>query len=372
MTTVADRNSIKIVNEDIKQIVADTIALYEKTTGKTLQPAHIERLLIHTYAYREFLIRAGINEAFRQTFPQTASGLALDLCGEQMGCYRLSNQFARTTLRFSVAEDHHEEIVIPQGTVVRATDSLTFVTETESVISKFASYVDVVGIANVAGDIGNGWEAGRVKTLENTINYQGKITVSNIDETDGGINEESDEDYRKRILLAPEAFTVCGTFDAYNYHARSVSQFINDVAVHRPKAGSVEVTVLTKRGIPQPILLEQIKNYLSADKRRPLNDTVIVSPAKKVSYNIVANLELYTSANAVDTKTRALKAIQEYLSTNPYILGVDIVPLTIAATLKVSGVYNVEIVEPSLTEVLDNEWAVCENITLNIIGDTHG
>lgn len=369
---IANREEIQIVEEDVAKILADCIAQYEERTGKTLQPAHIERLIINLYAYRELLMRKGINEAFRQTFPQTATGQALDLCGEQMGCIRLAAQPAETTLRFRVEETEHEEIVIPAGTMVRATESLYFSTKTETVISKFASFVDVVAVANLTGEAGNGWEAGRVKTLESQIDYQGTLTVSNIDETDGGVAEESDEDYRKRILLAPEAFTVCGTFDAYNYHTRSVTPFINDVAVQRPKAGTVEMTVLTKRGVPQPLLIDKIKAYLSGDKRRPLNDTVIVSPAKKVSYNIVANLELYTSANATETKSRALKAIQELLAKDPFTLGVDIVPLTIAATLKVSGVYNVEIVEPHLTEVLENEWAVCESITLNVVGESHG
>lgn len=363
---------VKVVDDEVKTILAELIENYEVRTGKTLQPAHIERFIIQVYAYREQLVRKAINHAFAQTFPQFATGLALDLCGEQMGCYRLTEQYAETTLRFRVSEENHEEIVIPQGTVVRATDTLSFATETEVVISKFASFVDVVAKANIAGEVGNGWEAGRVKTLESSLDYAGTITVSNIDETDGGVGEESDADYRKRILLAPEAFTVCGTFDAYNYHARSVSQFINDVAVQRPKAGSVEVTLLTKRGIPQQPLLDKVCDYLSADKRRPLNDTVIVSPAKKVSYNIVAKLELYTSANATDTKARALKAMQEYLSANPYTLGVDIVPLTLASTLKVSGVYNVEIVEPALTEVFENEWAVCDSITLNVVGESNG
>ncbi|VTU07308.1 Baseplate J-like protein [Actinobacillus porcinus] len=36
--------------------------------------------------------------------------------------------------------------------------------------------------------------------------------------SDSGIDTESDEDYRKRILLAPEAFTTCGSIAAYEYH----------------------------------------------------------------------------------------------------------------------------------------------------------
>ena len=123
------KEDVKIVSDDIKQILADAIADYEQRTSKTLQPAHIERSIIQSYAYREMLVRQGINHAFLQTFPQFATGLALDLCGEPMGCYRLSDQAADVTLRFSVAGSH-SAIVIPQGTLVGATDSLLFATQT--------------------------------------------------------------------------------------------------------------------------------------------------------------------------------------------------------------------------------------------------
>ncbi|VEI47063.1 Uncharacterized homolog of phage Mu protein gp47 [Actinobacillus equuli] len=90
--------------EDVKRILADSIAQYERDTGKQLQPAQIERLIINVYAFRESLSRKSINEAFRQTFPQTATGLALDLCGETLGCYRLQDKPARTILRFLLVE----------------------------------------------------------------------------------------------------------------------------------------------------------------------------------------------------------------------------------------------------------------------------
>ena len=109
---------IKIIDEDVKTVLAEAIADYEKRTGKTLQPAHIERSIIQTYAYREQLVRKGINHAFLQTLPQFATGIALDLCGEPMGCYRLSDQPAAVTLRFSV-EGEHQAVVIPEGTLLQ-------------------------------------------------------------------------------------------------------------------------------------------------------------------------------------------------------------------------------------------------------------
>lgn len=114
---INSRYDITVVPEDVKQILAETIAKYEQDTGKVLQPAHIERLIINVYAFREMLVRKGINEAFRQTFSQTATGIALDLCGETLGCYRLKDKAARCVLRFSV-QGEHSSILIPKGTQV--------------------------------------------------------------------------------------------------------------------------------------------------------------------------------------------------------------------------------------------------------------
>ena len=74
-----------------------------------------------------------------------------------------------------------------------------------------------------------------------------EVKVSNIDVPSGGLVQESDDDYRKRILSAPEAFSTCGSVAAYDYHVRAVSQAIADVNVATPKGGLVRITVLTKK-----------------------------------------------------------------------------------------------------------------------------
>lgn len=357
------KEDVKIVSDDIKQILADTIADYEQRTGKTLQPAHIERSIIQSYAYREVLVRQGINHAFLQTFPQFATGLALDLCGEPMGCYRLSDQAADVTLRFSVA-GAHSAVVIPQGTVVGATDNLLFATQTEVRINPTEQYVDVTALCQTTGESGNGWQIGQIKTLKSELPEE--ITVANIDVSANGITTESDEDYRKRILLAPEAFTTCGSVAAYEYHTRSVSQVISDVAISTPQGGTVKVTVLTKHGLPSAILQGKIRQYLSDEKRRPLCDTVLVAPPERKSYRIVANLDLLATYVENEVKARAETALRTYLSSRTQKLGLDIVPLDIQTVLKVAGVYNVHLTSPQLTELTQAQWAECESITINI------
>ncbi len=249
-----NRNEVKVVDDNIESILTEAISQYEKRTGKILQPAHIERLLINVYAFRESLARQGINEAFRQTFPQYATGLALDLCGETFGCYRLLDKPARTILRFSIKGDH-PSVLIPKGTRVAVSDEIEFITLNDDVITPLIAYVEIEAACNKAGTAGNGWELGRVKTLKSAVNFAGEITVTNIDVPSGGLAREEDDDYRKRILAAPEAFTSCGSVAAYDYHTRAVSQDIADVNVSNPRGGLVRITVLTKTGLPDSRLL---------------------------------------------------------------------------------------------------------------------
>ena len=97
------RGEVKVVDDDAATVLAETIAQYEADSGKTLQPAHIDRLLINTFAYRETLARQQVNEAYRQQHPRFATGLMLDICGDDINTPRLGASVALTTIRFSAA-----------------------------------------------------------------------------------------------------------------------------------------------------------------------------------------------------------------------------------------------------------------------------
>lgn len=359
------REDVKIIADDVKVILAEAIADYEQRTGKTLQPAHIERSIIQTYAYREFLIRRGINEAFLQTFPQFATGLALDLCGEPFGCYRLRDKAARCVLRFSVVGEH-SSIVIPKGTVVAVTEQLSFATVKEDVITPLISYVEVEAEATVTGVLGNGWEIGRVKTLKSKLATDKDVTVTNIDATSGGIKEEGDDAYRLRILAAPEAFNTCGSVAAYQYHTRAVSQAIVDVTVVTPAGGKVDIYPLTINGAPDERLKTDIRTYLSAETRRPLCDIVTVKSPTVKNYQIVAELTLLEGYREDIVKTQAREVLLNYLSARTKKLGMDVVPSALTQVLRVEGVYDVVIQQPAKMVINATEWANCTAVTINV------
>ncbi|KMK51948.1 phage baseplate protein [[Actinobacillus] muris] len=361
-----NRFDIQVVPEDVKQVLADSIARYERDTGKTLQPAQIERLIINVYAFRETLLRKGINEAFRQTFPQTATGIALDLCGESLGCYRLKDKPARTILRFSLAGEH-ASILIPKGTQVAVSDELYFSTLNDDVITPLISYVDIEAECNQQGVAGNGWELGRVNKLLTPLNSSHNVDVANIDTPSGGLVQEEDDDYRKRILAAPEAFSTCGSVAAYDYHARAVSQAIADVNISTPRGGLVRVAVLTKTGLPDARLLNDIRRHLSGETLRPLCDTVEVIAPTQRNYTIHARLTLLDGYREDIVIAKAREAVQRYLSDKTKKLGLDIVPSAIISALRVEGVYDVNLVSPAKTVIANTEWANCIRLNIDVL-----
>ena len=365
------RTDVKIVDDDLATVLSATIADYETRTGKTLQPAHIERLLINTFAYRESLTRQQINEAYRQQHVRFATGLMLDLCGDDVNTPRLSAQAAQTTIRFTASDlSGTAQIGIPAGTRVAAGE-VNFATEQSILLSATTPAANVVAICATAGAAGNGWTVGQISTLVDDLGTSVEVKATNTTVSAGGIDDETDDAYRTRISMAFESFSVAGPVGAYEYYTRQVSQSICDVNIDNPVdendepvGGKVVVTVLTQTGLPSPELLLQVQTALNREDVRPLCDTVYVAAPETIEYSVHATLTLLSGYEYNDVLSRAQASWNQYVAKYSLLLGQDIVPLEIAKTLKVDGVYNVELPDLQLTKVLKSQWARCVSMTL--------
>ena len=370
------REEVKIVDDDLAQTLAATIADYEQRAGKVLQPAHIERLLINTFAYREHLLRQQVNEAYRQQHPRFATGLMLDLCGDDVSTPRLQAQPALTTLRFTAVLSGLEQIAVPKGTRVNAGQT-GFVTTDTTLLTAAKSSAEVAAECMESGSVGNGWSVGQINSLAERLHPTIDVAVSNTTVSAGGVEIEDDEAYRERVLLAPESFSVAGPVGAYQYWARQASSEVVDVHVAndtdhggQPIGGRVAVTVLTKDGLPNSNLITKIQVALSAEQRRPLCDTVVVKAPTAVDYTLDAELTLFTGTDARAAKTAAEQAWAAYEAARRSRLGLDIVPLDIQTALKVAGVYNVVLHNLPLTVVKPDQWARCTSTTIRIAAQT--
>ncbi|MBF0802894.1 MULTISPECIES: baseplate J/gp47 family protein [unclassified Neisseria] len=368
------REDVKVVEDGLAEVLAETIADYEKRTGKVLQPAHIERLLINTYAYREHLTRKAFNEAYRQQHPRFATGLMLDLCGDDVNTPRLQASAARCTVRFSAALGGSRTAYIAVGTKVAAGDVEFAVTEAGT-LDAGRAFVDLQAVCTQSGTAGNGWSAGQVN---GTLNIGGvEVKAANITVPSGGADVESDEAYRVRILLAPESFSVAGPVGSYEYFARRVNPTICDVYVdHKrtpagaPIGGQVEITVLTTDGLPSSELVNEITRALSDERVRPLCDTVTVTEPAAVDYRLDAELVLFEGTNQDEVLAAAQAAWAAYEAGRRQKLGLDVVPMDIQTALKVGGVYNVVLHNLPLTTVKANQWARCTSVRIRAAAQT--
>jgi len=175
---------------------------------------------------------------------------------------------------------------------------------------------------------------------------------------------ESDEDYRYRIQLAPEAYTTAGSEGSYQYHTRSADGLIRDAKImsYTPGVVTVYVTSTQGNGSANEALIDKVKAALSAKTVRPLTDQVLVLSAAPIEYQIEAQLQIYDGPDPQIVIAAAIAALNAYVSAQRKI-GYDVTIAGIIAALKQPGVHDVTMVTPTTNVVIDDsEVGYCTSI----------
>lgn len=366
----------EFVHIDPAAIEADLVRRYEEKSGKTLYPAQVERLFIDQVAYAKTLILTAIQHAGEQLLVRYSNGAILDYLGDLVSTPRLLAGAANTILRFTAPVATGTRI-IPAGTRATTSDGkVAFATDQDVSIPAGSTQVSTSATCDTVGVAGNGWAVGQLNTLP--APPMSGLTVTNVTESADGADEEGDERYRERIILAPEAYTTAGSRGAYRYHALAAHQSILDVTVlgpddpSGPTDGNVDVYVLLADGLPGASMLDTVKAKLSAEKVRPLCDTVNALAAVEVTWSIKAHLTFFASAERSTSLAAAQLAAEAYAANRRAGLGRDVVPEQLIAALQVNGVYRAALELPTLATVHAHEWANCVGIELIDAGVADG
>lgn len=203
---------------------------------------------------------------------------------------------------------------------------------------------------------------------------------------------ESDVEFRRRIQLAPEGFSVAGPEGAYIFHAISADPRVLDasatssepddiraiivgvLAAHNAPAalitdmnaaldaatwpGDVDVTVLARNGdgTPTPDLVAAVSAALADDSVRPLTDNVRVQGAQIVPYAVHATVYTYAGPDAALVLAESKRRLQRYVEES-HRLGRDVPLSGIYSVLHSEGVQRVEITSPTAGLVIDRTQA---------------
>lgn len=181
---------------------------------------------------------------------------------------------------------------------------------------------------------------------------------------------ESDDDLRRRVLLAPDSFSVAGPASAYVFHALSADGDVLDASAISPRPGEVTVSILSRLGdgTASPELLDTVRDLLAGDEVRPLTDRVRVQSAELVPFDVVARLTLYPGPDAQLILSTAVSALEQLLA-NSRRLGRNIARSAIIAALHVGGVQKVDLEQPFSDLVIEEtQVALVGTVEVSIAG----
>ncbi|OOM72928.1 baseplate J-like protein [Clostridium puniceum] len=265
----------------------------------------------------------------KSRFVQTAMDEDLDLIGEEDGIPRKQASNAIQLIQIMGTP----EIVIPKGSIfatVGTKDEASIEFQTKKEVT-----IDSTGTATIeaqcltTGTIGN-VAIGNITVLGKSIN--GIQKISNIEIIQKGVEKESNDDYRYRIILKAQAPATSGN----EYHYKNWALEVVGVGAVKIKSlwdknngmngnGSVKVVIADsdRHAVTEGLITETFNHI---EEERPIGATVTVVSATEKAINVTANIKLATGftiaqvqASFIELLENSLKSVafnETYISIN--------------------------------------------------------
>ncbi|EPA9105834.1 baseplate J/gp47 family protein [Acinetobacter nosocomialis] len=180
---------------------------------------------------------------------------------------------------------------------------------------------------------------------------------------------EADEEFRYRIQKKLDALSTAGPESAYEFHTLSADSRVSDVKCSSPAPAHALLTIL-QRDTANNASTEELNNivydYVSAEKKRPTGDRVLVQSAEIIEYEIEAVLVTRNVPETDPVLSVAQANIISYTK-EPKRIGKGIFFSDLYSILKVSGVERVELISPTTElHVTNFQAAFCTAIRLSV------
>lgn len=172
------------------------------------------------------------------------------------------------------------------------------------------------------------------------------------------LSGETDAALRSRIVLADQGNSAAGPEEWYEFHARSASAEVEDVAVYRTGMGpeiAVAVFSTAEGGVPSSELLALVSAAVTAPSVRSINDIVSVVAATRITVDIGADIWLLPDT-PIGVFNGLKAALIDALDTEGGI-GFDINLSWLQAKLMAAGVAKVVLSNPTTDIAVDDRTA---------------
>ncbi len=181
---------------------------------------------------------------------------------------------------------------------------------------------------------------------------------------------ETDEALRRRIVLAPEAFSVAGPETAYVSLALGADATISDASAYSPVPGRVVVSILAAggNGTTSADQIARVHAAVTAPDKRPLTDLVEVVSATIVPFAVVGRIHVFRGPDATVVLAQAQARVADVVA-QARRLGRDVPRSVLIAAMHVEGVQRVDLDQPAADVVVDPTQATnCVGTDIRIAG----
>ena len=353
------------------EMVSDYQSNYEKRTGKkiTLQPTDERHIELTTIAGMMYQLCAIMDERYKMNFLPNMYGNELRNWASNFGLGGSGVRSAEVKVRFSASEARDYAIGIPAGTRVTAGDNIYFETNEYAEIMPGKIFVDVMATCTTEGNVGNGYQKGQINTIADPVNNVS--VVENVNISDGGRDEYTDDELREMILEFPSTYSTAGPEDAYIQLIKGYSDRI--VSVRKIDAGDaiVRMCIMCADGeIPDESYCNQVRDYVRSLKATPDTDKLEVVAPEAVDYNLKATYYIAESRKDIAESLKggieeAAEGFKRYTQEN---IGHDINTDILIAYANAAGARRVEIETPTYRAISENQIAICRSINMKYGG----
>ena len=245
-----------------------------------------------------------VSPLLNMAFLDTATGMYLDRRALDFNEVRRQATHSNGKLQFSSPQN----VYIPTGTVAAVDGQFFETTEAGRVLDGSAL---VPARCTVPGSAGN-VPANTIQTLVTSV--PGVRSVNNPAAFGGGADQESDEEYRQRLLDKIRLPITSGNENHYVYWAKKAHTGVRNARCFGcwQGPGTVKVTILGQDGIPSDELMQAVEQYLL--KQKTIGVDLTVAKAQPLPVNITGTVLLAPGYRLDEVKSGVRTAVAEYLS----------------------------------------------------------
>lgn len=200
--------------------------------------------------------------------------------------------------------------LVPQGSQVRTDEGVYFTTLADVTLTNGTAQAQVTAV--LGGTSGNVL-AGDIDTIVGDLT--GVVSVTNLADFNGGVNEESDEALLQRTYDKVRKPATSGNGYHYEQWAKEVSG-VGDAKAYPVwnGSGTVKVVLLSDdKRTPAPSIIADAVAHIS--RERPIGANVTVVGVSELPINVSATLTLASGSTLAEAKADFEVALTEYLDT---------------------------------------------------------